>query len=544
MAKKGRRDFLLQVRRPSAPDGGTRAENALLLRTIAAQQQDERPPASTTTNGDEQAYPGKIANFSKGLPHSSLGEVELSAYQSLLQALSSQKHSDAESILTGGTRKLVNPEAAFAYDIEGGDSHTFTAPPAPAFSSAQAATEMVELYWQALARDVPFAQYDTSPIIQNAAAELNGLASYQGPRDSSGNVTPDTLFRGTATGCLTGPYISQYLLQTIYIGSTPHAQTFRTGVVGTDYMAGYGEWLSVQSGNQPASTEVFDPQFEYLRNGRDLAQFSHYDFLVQAFLQAAIMLVNQYPETVLEYNLYQLNNNSPYKSSRIQTPFGTFCGPQVQDWLGRAAGIALKATWYNKWAVHRRLRPEEFGGRLYNTLAGQASYPVHPILLNSQALKLAIQTNGGALLPQAYVEGAPLHPSYPSAHAAVAAACATVVKAIYEGTSLISPTVMLSSDASSIVPYNDSALFIGDELNKLAFNLAMGRNWAGVNYRSDMMAGFAIGEEAGIGFLQGQVNALSETFAGFAFTRFDGTPVTITQDSGAYAGFKNLTPGQ
>ena len=25
---------------------------------------------------------------------------------------------------------------------------------------------------------------------------------------------------------------------------------------------------------------------------------------------------------------------------------------------------ALKAAWYQKWSVHRRLRPEEFGGRL------------------------------------------------------------------------------------------------------------------------------------------------------------------------------------
>jgi hypothetical protein len=36
--------------------------------------------------------------------------------------------------------------------------------------------------------------------------------------------------------------------------------------------------------------------------------------------------------------------------------------------------------------------------------------------------------------------------------------------------------------------------------------------------------GHLIGEEAAICFLQDQVNTLTETFSGFSFTRFDGTP--------------------
>jgi PAP2 superfamily len=553
----GRRDFLLQVgglagagavsrpnlRLPTIPSENTRAGNALLLRQIAAEVESYRPAASTATNNDENLYPNKIASFSKGLPHSPLGEVNLISWQSLLTALYTQKHSDAENILIGNGRKLVNLEGAFTYDMEGGDSHTFTATPAPAFAGAQAAAEMVELYWQALCRDVPFTQWSTSPVIQSAAAELNTLSAYQGPRDASGSVTPANVFRGTATGCLTGPYISQYLLQTVYIGSTPRPQQYRTGVAGGDYLTTYADWLSIQSGSQPTAAEQFDPTFQYVRNGRDLAQFVHYDYLTQAFLQAAVFIYNSYPETVLQYNLYQLNNTSPYKTSRIQTPFGTFCSPHLEDWLGRVAALALEAAWYNKWAVHRRLRPETFGGRVYNTLTGAAKYPIHPSLLNSQAVQAVVKANGGALLPQAYVEGCPLHPSYPSAHAAVAAACATVMKALFEETDIITPAMTLSADGSALIPYTDTALTIGGEINKLAFNVPMGRNWAGVNYRSDITVGHMIGEEAAICFLQDQVNTLTETFTGFSFTRFDGTPVSIAPATGPYAGMNILTPG-
>jgi hypothetical protein len=41
------------------------------------------------------------------------------------------------------------------------------------FNSADEAGEMVELYWQALARDVPFTDYATSAVTQAAVADLN-----------------------------------------------------------------------------------------------------------------------------------------------------------------------------------------------------------------------------------------------------------------------------------------------------------------------------------------------------------------------------------
>jgi hypothetical protein len=127
-----------------------------------------------------------------------------------IQAINSQRHADFTNVQLGYGRKLVMSmlthrslmtwRAAIRTPSRCRSRH--------AFSSAQSAAEMVELYWQAFAGDVPFAQWDTSSIIQSAASELSGHARYQGPRDGSGLVTTANIFRGNAAGCLVGPYLS------------------------------------------------------------------------------------------------------------------------------------------------------------------------------------------------------------------------------------------------------------------------------------------------------------------------------------------------
>jgi len=510
----------------AATEPTTRAEKALRLRQSAAIAQNRRGVASVATNGDESRYPTLFATYTKGFSHSQLGEVDLTQYRALTHALSTQLHSDFEKIPIGYGRKLVNIESAFTYDLEGGDCCTFAILVPPAFSSQEAAAEMVELYWQAALRDVPFSQYELSPAAQNAAAELSNLAGYQGPRGPDGRVTAAHLFRGTAPGCLTGPYLSQYLLKTINFGSTPREQIYRTGAPGVDYMTDYPEWLGIQSGLPPYRKEVFDPALRYIRNGRDLAQFAHYDYTYQAFLQAALIILNQYPETLLDYNTYQLSHTNPYKNSRIQTGFTTFNSAHVLDWVARVANMALKPACYQKWAIHRRVRPEAFGGRVYNTVSRAANYPIHEDLLNSKALQGTMQATHG-LLSQAFVEGCPLHPAYPAGHAVIAGACATVLKALFEETALVSGAVTPTDDGKSLIPATGPALTIRGEINKLAFNHPMGRNWAGIHYRSDASAGLALGEAVAIAFMQDNVGTFTESFPGFEFTAFDGTRVTI-----------------
>ena len=107
---------------------------------------------------------GFIGNFHKGLKQNDLGEVDRRAYLRLKRALRSGKFEDLARVPLGCPdpslqRRLVNPLAGLAFQGLGPDSHAQRIPPAPKFSSSEAAAEMVEVYWGALLRDVPFDQY-------------------------------------------------------------------------------------------------------------------------------------------------------------------------------------------------------------------------------------------------------------------------------------------------------------------------------------------------------------------------------------------------
>src|SRR5205823_4031697 len=91
---------------------------------------------------------------------------------------------------------------------------------------------------------------------------------------------------------------------------------------------------------------------------RDLSEWLHYDFLYQAFLNAAIILLNYRPEAVLNENRAVLSEMNPYKHSKAQDGFVTFGLAQVVDWLRRVTTAALKAAWAQKWLVHRRCAPK------------------------------------------------------------------------------------------------------------------------------------------------------------------------------------------
>jgi len=195
--------------------------------------------------------------------------------------------------------------------------------------------------------------------------------------------------------------------------------------------------------------------------------------------------------------------------------------------VARVANAALKAAWCHKWLVHRRLRPEAFAGRMHNHLIGTARYPLHPEVLNSAVVGAVFRAYGTYLLPMAYSEGAPTHPAYPAGHAAVAGACTTVLKAFFNESFVLPQPVVASSDGLALVPYRESELTVGGELNKLASNIALGRDVAGVHWRSDGIEGLKLGEAVTIGLLTELRATYTEDFGGFSLTKFDGTTITI-----------------
>ena len=108
---------------------------------------------------------------------------------------------------------------------------------------------------------------------------------------------------------------------------------------------------------------------------------------------------------------------------------------------------------------------------------------------------------GSFLLPQAYSEGSPTHPSYPAGHGAVAGSCVTVLKACFKEDFVLPEPVIASVDGSTLEPYQGDDLTVGNELNKLANNIAIGRNFAGVHYRQDGVQGLFCGEQQAISLM-------------------------------------------
>ena len=134
---------------------------------------------------------------------------------------------------------------------------------------------------------------------------------------------------------------------------------------------------------------------------------------------------------------------------------------------------------------------------------------------------------GSYLLPQAYPEGSPLHPSYPSGHATIAGACVTILKAHFDEDFDIPNPVMLDPalDGTGLVDYSGT-LKVGHELNKLASNIAIGRNMAGLHYRSDYLQGVLLGEKVAISILEDQADTYNEDFS-IRFTKFNGETKNI-----------------
>jgi hypothetical protein len=493
-----------------------RRDRAYTVRSDAAVFQRDAAQNSSAGNGDEELYSNRIASYTKGLPHNDLGEVDLAAYNALLRALGSGVMADFDAVPLGGTAKLANPMASYCFSLEGADGQAIPVPPAPAFNSAQVAAEIAETYWYAITRDVPFSQYASDALIAQAAADLSKFSDYRGPK-IGGQVTPDVIFRGDTPGDLTGPYISQFLLKTIPLGGGQFPQLYRTSVPGDDYMTSYTDWLKVQKGGANGSN-AFDPAPRYLRNNRDLAHYLLVDFSGQGNIQAALLL--------LSYGNPALSASNPYVKSAIQSGGITFGSQAVLDMVGRGPE-SLRAAFCQKWLVHRRLRPETFGGRIHNHMTGAAKYPIHSDILNSAALNAIFSMHGTYLLPMPYPAGSPTHPSYPAAHSATAAAGVTMLKAFFKEEFVIPNPVVPTDDGLSLVPYTGAPLTVGGELNKLVSNVSLGRLAGGVHYRTDGTEGVRLGEEIALSILRDTATIYQEQFPGFTFTRFDGTPITI-----------------
>jgi len=496
-------------------------------------------------NGDAALFADHSGSWSKALLHDSLGIVDQNSWQSFVNALSSGKFSAFQDIIVGNpggtnfTATLNGPQGCLAFDLQGLDSHATNIPPAPSVTSAQTAAEEVEHYWGALLRDVPFGEYVNSSLAAQAAADMNKLSFVR----SGANkyipypVTPLNLFRGqiyAGDGNVQGPYLSQFMLQPTFLGAQPISQQLQNFFPGQDFMTDVGEYERIENGQPPSYSLVFDPTFRYLRDGRALAAYTHVDALHQAYFVAALVLLGIGAP---------LNPGNPYIGSKTEHGFGTFGGPDILGTIPEMATRALKASWFHKWIVNLRQRPEEYGALVQAHITNVQPFPqaagmLHPDVLKSAGLAASFSKFGSYLLPQAFPEGAPAHPCYPTGHGTVGGACIAALKFFFDGSQPIRPLLLAagsdvmvpSDDGTQLIPYTGSdrdSLTINGELSKLAHNVSFGHGiHAGIHFRSSTLFSILLGEKVAISVLQDRANCYNEPFQ-VTITKFDGTTVTI-----------------
>ncbi|MGJ3245217.1 MAG: vanadium-dependent haloperoxidase [Elainellaceae cyanobacterium] len=459
--------------------------------------------------------------------------------------------------------------AGSTFDLEGPDAQAVTMPPAPTLDSPELVTEMMEVYLMALLRDVPFAKFAIDSDVQHAANRLNNTPWIQGldyrrlsPAEQSrqrGRFNPQTIFRGITPGDEIGPYLSQFLLVgnrglgnvqefkdgQIQYGSIRIDQRVRVAEPCKDYMTTWEAWLDVQDGADLRGVETYSesPAYRFMTTPRDLATYVHYDALYEAYLNACLILLGLG---------IPFDPGIPFQGKDFrdkQQGFAQFGGPHILSLVTEVATRALKAVRYQKFNVHRRARPEAVGGLLHRYCTAQDKTGVEVIetlangfgdkLLDAIADHNKKQNQCGDrssdpsasspsfLLPMAFPEGSPMHPAYGAGHGTVAGACVTILKAFFDHGAQLPFCYQPSVDGTELEEVKMShRLTVEGELNKLASNIAIGRNWAGVHYFTDYIESIRLGEQIALGILEEQKLTYGENFS-MTVPLFDGGTVRI-----------------
>ncbi|MEM7413060.1 MAG: vanadium-dependent haloperoxidase [Myxococcota bacterium] len=505
-------------------------------------------------------------------------------------------------------RQWEAPTAGLVFDLEGPDAQAVTMPPAPELGSDELAFEMAEVYELALLRDVPFSAFETGggPALNDAIARLNALDYAQDgfperPRttDASGLLDRQTLFRGSSPGVENGPYLSQFLHiggrnQTgeldLEHGKIPYGaqlidQKVPVADEHVDYMQLWKDWLDVQDGfdvndcgrgrrnAKCGPGQSFAGERRLICTPRDLATYVHFDALYQAYLNATLILLAM--KTPFDPGFAKLSGMRdvfhPLSKDEIPQNAGGFAlwgGPHILTLVTEVATRALKAVRFQKFNNHLRLRPEALAARIEKARELDRKFPalcggfgelrdgigatVEAVCdFNRNTVRQA-----SALLPMAFAEGSPMHPTYGAGHATVAGACTTIVKAFFDtGTVLglngdpgcnrgkagfyrnvsralvFEPTrnggkKKVPIDSRTPKPH-ECPLTLEGELNKLAANISIGRNMAGVHYYSDYYDSLRMGEEIAIGILEEQAIGYPTDDFVLSVPTFDGETVRI-----------------
>ncbi|MEM9275589.1 MAG: vanadium-dependent haloperoxidase [Cyanobacteria bacterium P01_F01_bin.143] len=368
-------------------------------------------------------------------------------------------------------------------------------------------------------------------------------------------------------------------------------QRVPVATIGKDFMTEIGTYVKVQRGLNPDEfTDDKDKQTYVDKNGkitserparrfittpRDLATYVHFDALYEAYLNACIILLGM--KTPFDPAFDHLSGvgvaAGDIKTRRHAGGFALYGGPHILNLVTEVSTRALKAVRFQKFNNHIRLRPEALAARLelVREPSDQAKALTPPALTkNMEKFKAELtstlevikkgQGKGTYFLPMAFAEGSPMHPAYGAGHATVAGACVTILKAFFDTSAVLvkakkdgkvafkrfetgddpiafrapdipkGKVVSTKCDLDAGLPdKNDPHKFLTleGELNKLAANMSIGRDMAGVHYFSDYYDSLRMGEKIAIGILEEQALTYSTDPFVLSVPTFDGDVVRI-----------------
>lgn len=399
------------------------------------------------------------------------------------------------------------------------------------------------------------------------------------PKFSGGSV-----FRGSGPGAKNGPWVSQFMLLgnrsedfefapedgQIKYGSQFISQKTATFRSGLDYMTNWVEWLDVQNGANLRGAHQFD-QTKFITTPRDIATYVRFDALYQAYLNACLVLLDagaQFQEGFPDRDV-----------GDARTGFAAFGGPHILSLVTEVATRCLKAARREKFNWHRRARPEKISGLMtLAALSEQKDAPNLPEKTQASTAEMLKHLGGmverihdhnqareaansglraytatqpswledspdgsNLLLAMAFPEGSPMHPAYAAGHATVAGGCVTMLKAFFKtiddnGTDPLDwsvtglPIVEATPDGQELTEVSDGRekdVTLEGELNKLAANISIGRNMAGVHYYADYYDSLRMGERVAVGILLEQMQSYDELVT-IRFRSFDGDLIELS----------------
>ncbi|MEM6941610.1 MAG: bromoperoxidase [Pseudomonadota bacterium] len=361
----------------------------------------------------------------------------------------------------------------------------------------------------------------------------------------------------------------------------------RTGFFepGLDFMTNWGEWLDVQNGADFRGLKG-TVGMRFVTTPRDIATYVRFDALYQAYLNACLVLLGQLgdrnPDLTLQQGFPDTLARDESDNEMPRTGFASFGGPHVLSLVTEVVTRCLKFARRQKFNWHRRARPEKISGLL--TLAALAGHKDVPALgphtqekaaamvgalegladlvhshnqareaanrgqrgvQGTQLYALGAEADAGnLLLAMAFPEGSPMHPAYAAGHATVAGGCVTMLKAFFRtlddqhaplpwsvtGLPIVEAQLVGGSNESALCHVEGAraqGMTLEGELNKLAANISIARNMAGVHYYSDYYDSLRMGERVAVGILLEQMQSYDEPVS-MTFRSFDGDKITIS----------------